>query len=108
MRANALLVQLFESCGSQRRGKPVRRAKNATLVLCLFVLYGVLLSQGLRAGAGAAFFGALAAVPLTIHIYRRIWPLTALEREGGDLISKSSVVGRGPNLSRQRVCDLTT
>ena len=52
----------------------MNRAKNATLVLCLFVLYCVLLSQGLKANAASAFFGALAAVPLTVHVYNRIWP----------------------------------
>src|SRR5579872_872717 len=50
------------------------RAKNGTLVLCLFVLYCVLLSQGLKAGAASTFFGALAAVPLTVHLYHRVWP----------------------------------
>ena len=49
----------------------MRNAKNATLVLCLFVLYCVLLSQGLKASAASAFFGALAAVPLTVHLYHR-------------------------------------
>ena len=71
----------------------MRRAKNATLVLCLFVLYCVLLSQGLRASAGSAFFGALAAVPLTIHIYHRIWPSTASECEGR-LSDQHAVRGR--------------
>jgi hypothetical protein len=52
----------------------MRHAKNGTLVLCLFVLYCVLLSQGLKAGAASAFFGALAAVPLTVHLYHRVWP----------------------------------
>ena len=43
-------------------------------MLCLFVLYCVLLSQGLKASAASAFFGALAAVPLTVHLYHRVWP----------------------------------
>ena len=50
------------------------RLKNATLMLCLFVVYCVLFSQGLRASTASTFFGALAAVPLTVHLYRRIWP----------------------------------
>lgn len=53
----------------------MKRAKDATLVLCLFVVYCVLLSQGLKASAVSAFFGSLAAVPLTLHVYRRLWPL---------------------------------
>ena len=53
----------------------MKRAKDATLVLCLFVVYCVLLSQGLKANAVSAFFGALAAVPLTVHLYRRLWPV---------------------------------
>ena len=57
----------------------MKRAKHAALVLCLFVLYCVLLSQGLKASAASALFGALAAVPLTVHLYRRIWPPTITE-----------------------------
>jgi hypothetical protein len=52
----------------------MRHVKNGSLVLCLFVLYCVLLSQGLKASAASAFFGALAAVPLTVHLYHRVWP----------------------------------
>ena len=59
----------------------MRHAKNGTLVLCLFVLYCVLLSQGLKASAASAFFGALAAVPLTVHLYHRVWPPTISDRE---------------------------
>jgi hypothetical protein len=51
----------------------VRRLRNAGLVLCLFTLYCVLLSQGLKANALSTFFGALAAVPLTVHLYNRVW-----------------------------------
>jgi predicted PurR-regulated permease PerM len=49
----------------------VRRIRSAILVLCLFILYCVLLSQGLKANALSTFFGALAAVPLTVHLYNR-------------------------------------
>ena len=66
---------MFGSSNSARRKeKTMKRAKDATLVLCLFVVYCVLLSQGLKASAVSAFFGALAAVPLTVHLYRRLWP----------------------------------
>ena len=58
----------------------MKRAKDAALVLCLFIVYCVLLSQGLRASAVSAFFGALAAVPLTVHLYHRLWP-AALEKD---------------------------
>jgi hypothetical protein len=61
----------------------MNRAKNATLVFCLFVVYCILLSQGLKAGAVSAFFGALAAVPLTVHLYCRRWPLPP-EKDAGD------------------------
>ncbi len=60
----------------------MKRAKDATLVLCLFVVYCVLLSQGLKASAVSAFFGALAAVPLTVHLYRRLWPSTPEKKAG--------------------------
>lgn len=61
----------------------MKRAKDVTLVICLFVVYCVLLSQGLKASAVSAFFGALAAVPLTVHLYRRLWPLPP-EKDGGE------------------------
>ena len=61
----------------------MKRAKDATLVICLFVVYCVLLSQGLKASAASAFFGALAAIPLTVHLYRRLWPLPP-EKDGGE------------------------
>ena len=57
----------------------MKRAKHAALVVCLFVFYCVLLSQGLKASAASAFFGALAAVPLTVHLYHRVWPPTIAE-----------------------------
>ena len=59
----------------------MNRAIDAMLVLCLFIVYCVLLSQGLKASAVSAFFGALAAVLLTVHLYRRLWPSTP-ERDG--------------------------
>jgi hypothetical protein len=62
------------SLGATQRNRFMKRAKQATLVLCLFILYSVLLSQGLKASAASAFFGALAAVPLTVHLYHRVWP----------------------------------
>ena len=61
----------------------MKRAKDATLLVCLFVVYCVLLSQGLKASAASAFFGALAALPLTVHLYRRLWPLSP-ENDGGE------------------------
>ena len=70
----------------------MKRAKDATLVICLFVVYCVLLSQGLKASAASAFSGALAAVPLTVHLYRRLWPLQA-ENDGG-VRSQHPGVGR--------------
>ena len=64
----------------------MRHAKNGALVLCLFVLYCVLLSQGLKASAASAFFGALAAVPLTVHLYHRVWPAGDLRRAPATII----------------------
>jgi len=61
----------------------MKRARDVTLVICLFVVYCVLLSQGLKASAVSAFFGALAAVPLTVHLCRRLWPLPP-EKDGGE------------------------
>ena len=68
----------------------MKRAKDATLVICLFVVYCVLLSQGLKASAASAFFGALAAVPLTVHLYRRLWPLPP-EKDGSEGIQHPGI-----------------
>ncbi len=70
----------------------MRRAKDAGLVLCLFTLYCVLLSQGLKANALSTLFGALAAVPLTVHLYRRVLP-AAVRRS--DYSQRSGTAGRG-------------
>jgi hypothetical protein len=61
----------------------MKRATDATLVICLFVVYCVLSSQGLKASPASSFFGAVAAVPLTMHLYRRLWPLP-IEKDGGE------------------------
>ena len=79
----------------------MKRAKDATLVLCLFVVYCVLLSQGLKASTGSAFFGALAAVPLTVHLYRRFWPLPA-EKGAGE--SSQRQLARREAVEAEREC----
>ena len=68
----------------------MKRAKDATLVICLFVVYCVLLSQGLKASAASTFFGALAAVPLTVHVYQRLWPLRP-EKDGSERGQRSAL-----------------
>lgn len=69
----------------------MRRARNAGLVLCLFTLYCVLLSQGLKANGLSTLVGALAAVPLTVHLYRRVIP-AAVSRS--DDSRRSGTAGR--------------
>ena len=73
----------------------MRRAKNGTLVLCLFVLYCVLLSQGLKASAASAFFGALAAVPLTVHLYHRVWPAVISDEHRRRLYRRAAPIRAG-------------
>ena len=90
----------------------MKRAKNGTLLLCLFVVYCVLLSQGLKANAASAFLGALAAVPLTVHLYRRLWPLL-VEREAGersqhgrrDVAAPEPKVAQGADVGRAKYTD---
>ena len=48
------------------------------------------LSQGLRANGASTFFGALVAVPLTVHLYRRIWPSP---RVGGEHAAVARISG---------------
>ncbi len=88
----------------------MKRAKNATLVVCLFIVYCVLLSQGLKASAVSTFFGALAAVPLTAHLYRRLWPSPpekgATERAPRQLVRRNSAEAEpecGPDRADGRV-----
>jgi hypothetical protein len=73
----------------------MRHAKNGALVLCLFVLYCVLLSQGLKASAASAFFGALAAVPLTAHLYHRVWPPAIADGHRRRLFRRDAPSGAG-------------
>jgi len=73
----------------------MRKAKNGTLVLCLFVLYCVLLSQGLKASAASTFFGALAAVPLTVHLYHRVWPLAVSDEHRRRLYRRAAPIRAG-------------
>lgn len=73
----------------------MRHAKNGTLVLCLFVLYCVLLSQGLKASAASAFFGALAAVPLTVHLYHRVWPPEISDEHGRRPYRRAALIRAG-------------
>ena len=77
----------------------MRHAKNGALVLCLFVLYCVLLSQGLKASAASAFFGALAAVPLTVHLYHRVWPPEICDEHRRRLYRRAALIraGEGEN-----------
>ena len=51
----------------------MERARGAGLLICLFTLYCVLFSQGLKASALGTLFGALSAVPLTVHVYNRLF-----------------------------------
>jgi hypothetical protein len=73
----------------------MRHAKNGALVLCLFVLYCVLLSQGLKASAASAFFGALAAVPLTVHLYHRVWPPAISDEHRRRLYRRAALIRAG-------------
>jgi hypothetical protein len=75
------------------------RAKNAGLVICLFALYCVLLSQGLKAGAGSTLLGALAAVPLTVHLYHRVWPTVSKNAEEGGSGKRRAVRCAGESAS---------
>jgi len=73
----------------------MRHAKNGALVLCLFVLYCVLLSQGLKASAASAFVGALSAVPLTVHLYHRVWPPAIAEGRRRRLYRRAAPIRAG-------------
>ena len=73
----------------------MRHTKNGALMLCLFVLYCVLLSQGLKASVASAFFGALAAVPLTVHLYHRVWPAVISDERRRQLYRRAAPIRGG-------------
>lgn len=50
------------------------RAKNAGLVVCLFVLLLVIFASYFRVTEVGAFFGAVAATPVLIHVFNRLVP----------------------------------
>lgn len=50
------------------------RLKNASLVLCLFVVLLVIFGSYFRANEIGTFVGALAGTPLLVHAFNRIAP----------------------------------
>ena len=52
----------------------MERLKNAVLVFCLFIVLVVIFSSCFRASQVGAFFGALAATPLLVHVFNRLAP----------------------------------
>jgi len=53
------------------------------------------LSQGLKASAASTFFGALAAVPLTVHLYHRVWPLAVSDEHRRRLYRRAAPIRAG-------------
>jgi hypothetical protein len=58
------------------------RVKNASLVVCLFIVLLVIFASYFRATEVGAFFGALAGTPVLVHVFNRLAPAKR-EREGG-------------------------
>jgi membrane carboxypeptidase/penicillin-binding protein PbpC len=52
----------------------MERLKNASLILCLFIVLAVIFSGYFRAGAVGTLFGALAGTPLLVHVFNRLAP----------------------------------
>ena len=53
----------------------MERAKNAALVVCLFIVLLVIFSSYVRTNEAGTFFGALAGTPLLIHVFNRVAPI---------------------------------
>ena len=64
----------------------MERVKNASLVVCLFVVLLVIFASYFRATEVGAFFGALAGTPVLVHVFNRLAP-PKRERERGQPIS---------------------
>jgi hypothetical protein len=52
----------------------MERLKNASLILCLFIVLAVIFSSYFRASAVGTLFGALAGTPLLVHVFNRLAP----------------------------------
>ena len=52
----------------------MRRVKDATLVLCVFVMLLVIFGSCFQATPVGAFFGALAGTPVVVHVFNRFAP----------------------------------
>jgi hypothetical protein len=52
----------------------MERVKNASLVICLFVVLLVIFASYFRATEVGAFFGALAGTPVLVHVFNRLAP----------------------------------
>ena len=52
----------------------MRRAKEVTLVLCVFIVLLVIFGSCFRATPAGAFFGALAGTPVLVHLFNRLAP----------------------------------
>jgi len=52
----------------------MERLKNASLILCLFIVLAVIFSAYFRAGAVGTLSGALAGTPLLVHVFNRLVP----------------------------------
>ncbi len=52
----------------------MKRVKDVTLVLCLFIFLLIVFGGCFRATPAAAFFGALAGTPVLVHAFNRLVP----------------------------------
>ncbi len=71
------------------------RVKNASLVVCLFVVLLVIFASYFRATELGAFFGALAGTPVLVHVFNRLAP-PKQERERGRPASAELMPMAGP------------
>ena len=79
----------------------MERVKNASLVVCLFVVLLVIFASYFRAGEVGAFFGALAGTPVLVHVFNRLAPAKR-EREGAQPMS-AELMPRAEPASREQV-----
>jgi hypothetical protein len=58
----------------------VTKAREASLVVCLFVFLFVVIGSGLHLTPGGALLAAATGTPLVIHLLHRRWPVKNFER----------------------------
>ena len=79
----------------------MERAKNAALVVCVFVVLLVIFASYFRAAEVGALFGALAGTPVLVHVFNRLVP--PKQEQNRDRPIPAQVIPSADRLPREQV-----